>query len=105
MTSIILRVVKTLIAWPLKALIRALYAILSRALPSRKIAFRLIRWQLVALSLLLNVFFVSQIWNVRCSEGGWFVRKDQCHTLSEWKIDAQRSYSREFMEANADILN
>jgi hypothetical protein len=57
----------------------------------RKLAWKVIKKQLIVISLLLNLTLAYQIWNVRCEVNGqivgYFTTKQVCGELAERKFD------------------
>lgn len=67
-----------------------------RSIKWKKLAWKLIKTEFVILSLVMNVHFMADIYNLKCSEGGWFMRKSDCHDLYTTKMDMQE-YARKAM--------
>jgi len=97
--------------WLLKAPFRLFYAVmeafywgLSLTLPSRATAFKIMKYQLVITSLVLNLFLARQIFVVRCSAGGMFMTQEKCGELAQAKFDSMELAREQFLQDNADIL-
>lgn len=67
-------------------------------------ALRMIWYQFIALSLVLNVFLFRQHYVVRCSAGGMFMTQLKCDELANNKVDAEELGRQEFLSTNQDIL-
>jgi hypothetical protein len=51
---------------------------------------KILIYQLIVLSVIMNVWQARQIWDFHCSVGGYFVRKDQCNQMAQNKFDSQQ---------------
>ena len=54
----------------------------------RKAAWKLIKFQLIALSVLMNVFFVRHTYVIRCGAGGMFMTQQKCGDIAQNRIDS-----------------
>lgn len=71
----------------------------------RQKAVKLIKFQLIAVSLLLNLFLAKQLYNIECSEGGYFMSKVRCAEIAQARFDARELARLELAEVLANERN
>lgn len=78
-----------------------------KSISFKKLAKKTIFFQLVALSVLMNVWFVRHTYVVHCSAGGMFMTQVKCGELAQSKFDSQelaRVQNQENIMANNEDL-
>lgn len=73
-----------------------------RRIISRQKAKRILFYQLIVLSLLMNLWFCRSFYVVRCQAGGWFMSKEQCGDIAQSKQDSQ-FYASEFARLESQV--
>jgi hypothetical protein len=91
----------------LGAAIKALYWLLSHILPARRTALRVLFYQFIAVSLLMNIFQFHQHYVLRCEFNykvqGWLMTKEQCGDLeSSWRDAAELARQAELQAASVE---
>jgi hypothetical protein len=71
----------------------------------RKLARKTIAYQLIALSLVANVWFARHLYVVHCSAGGMFMTQEQCGELASLKADSQELARMEMLVNNQDLIH
>ncbi len=71
-------------------------------MPTRKTARKVIFWQMVCLSLVMNLWFARQFYVVKCSAGGYLMSKQQCGEIAQSKEDSQ-FYASEYARLEGQI--
>ena len=78
-----------------------------KKLTRRQLAKKLIFWQIVALSILLNLSLAHEIYTIRCGVNGefvgWFTKATVCDDIKQAKTDSQELARQQFLQANPDI--
>lgn len=70
----------------------------------RKLAYKVIVYQLIALSVVFNAYFVRRIYVFRCSAGGgYFMTGDKCDELSKNQDAAIELGRQEILANNPDL--
>lgn len=90
------------------ALVFNLYILLSVVLPSRRTAGRILFYQMITLSLLMNVFLFRQHYVIRCgynySVHSYFVSKEECNDQAQNAFTAMEVAREQFNANNQDLL-
>lgn len=82
--------------------------------PKAKKAYRqkaktIIAWQLIVLSVVLNLSLAHQIYDVRCKVNGkivgWFVKAETCGEMAQATADSQELARRDLVKDDADLFN
>jgi hypothetical protein len=74
----------------------------------RKKMLKLIVYQLIVLSVVMNCYQAKQHYNIRCGVdgqtiGGWFPTKEQCNDLASLKQDSQELGRLQALANNQDL--
>lgn len=74
----------------------------------KKQAWKIIKFQLILLSIVMNVFFIRQLYVVTCSAGGHFMSQEKCGELQQNKFDsselARQERLNEMLTNNQDLM-
>jgi len=71
----------------------------------REISFKVIKIQLILLSVVLNVWFARQLFVVTCSAGGHFMTQAKCDELYTNKFDSNELARLRTIQQNPDLFN
>ena len=75
----------------------------------RKKALKVLVYQLIILSVLVNLLQFRQAYNFRCAVNGqvigWFVSKDKCAELAQDDMDAKIQAADDFVKLNPDLFD
>jgi len=78
-----------------------------KKLTRRQLAKKLIFWQIVLISILLNLSLFKQVYDIRCGVNGefvgWFTKVSVCDEVKQAKYDSQELARQQFLQANPDI--
>ena len=80
-----------------------------KKLTRRQLAKKLIFWQIVLISVLLNLSLAHQIYDIRCKTNneiqGWFVKATVCDNIATNQADSQELSRLQFIKNNSDLFN